>query len=110
MNFSILLPSFPYKNPTFSPCFWYLCGVTIASDQDRLTWPWWQLDEEELLLEAPTALPRDALLALVLMDEVRKAEGNVGEDGKSGTTWEAWNWILNWENLKKLTMKGKLKV
>ena len=21
------------------------------------------------------------------MDEVRKAEGNVGEDGKSGTTW-----------------------
>jgi len=53
-------------------------------------------------------LPRDALLALVLMDEVRKAEGNVGEDGKSGTTWEAWNWI--WENLRNLTMKGKLKV
>ena len=23
------------------------------------------------------------------MDEVRKAEGNVGEDGKSGTTWES---------------------
>ena len=69
-----------------------VCSWPFPSPEDRLTWPWWQLaDDEELLLEAPTALPRDALLALVLMDEVRKADGNVGEDGARG----AWGkWIL----------------
>ncbi|CAL1169050.1 unnamed protein product [Cladocopium goreaui] len=93
-----------YERPDF--VMWYLLGVRMfyltapkayhsvgrarkkskaltyevpLTGSDRLTGPWWQLDEEELL-EAPTALPRDALLALVLMDEVRKAEGNVGEE------------------------------
>eukprot|EP00435_Cladocopium_sp_Y103_P051060 s899_g15.t1 len=73
-----------YERPDF--VMWYLLGVRMfyltapkAYRSDRLTWPWWQSDEE-FLLEAPTALPKDALLALVLMDEVRKAQGNVGEE------------------------------